>query len=65
MQLIATASYTKPRFIPNWLDDGVRVDWFRALISSLFFFTALSIAFKMSTDTEDETENAHQKQDSV
>ena len=65
VQLIATASYTKPRFIPNWLDDGVRVDWFRALISSLFFFTALSIAFKMSTDTEDETENAHQKQDSV
>lgn len=65
VQFVATASYSKPLFIPSWLDNGVRVDWFRALISSLFFFTALSIAFKMSSDTEDETHNAHEKQDRV
>jgi hypothetical protein len=65
VQFIATASYSKPRFVPSWLDNGVRVDWFRALISSLFFFTALSIAFKMSSDTEDETHDAHEKQDRV
>jgi hypothetical protein len=65
VQLGATASYSKPRLIPSWLDNGVRVDWFRALITSLFFFTALAIAFKMSTDTEDQTENADEKQDCV
>ena len=65
LQFSATASYSKPRLIPSWLDKGVRVDWFRALITSLFFFTALAIAFKMSTDTEDETENADEKQDCV
>ena len=65
VQLSATASYSKPRLVPSWLDNGVRVDWFRALITSLFFFTALAIAFKMSTDTEDQTENADEKQDRV
>ncbi len=65
VQLSATASYSKPRLIPSWLDNGVRVDWFRALITSLFFFTALAIAFKMSTDHEDQTENADEKQDCV
>jgi hypothetical protein len=65
IQFVATTSYLKPRFIPSWLDTGVRVDWFRALISSMFFFTALFIAFKMSSDAEDETENAHEKQDCV
>jgi hypothetical protein len=58
VQFIATASYSKPRFVPVWLNNGVRVDWFRALVTSLFFFTALAIAFKMSSDTEDQTENA-------
>jgi hypothetical protein len=61
----ATILDSKPRFVPSWLDNGVRVDWFRALISSLFFFTALSIAFKMSSDTEDEIHDAHEKQDRV
>ena len=65
IQFIATASYSKPRFVPSWLDNGVRVDWFRALITALFFFTAISMAFKMSTDTEDETESTHQKQDRI
>ena len=65
VQLIATVSYSKPSLVPTWLDNGVRVDWFRALITSLFFFTALAIAFKMSTDTEDQTENADEKQDRV
>ena len=65
VQLSATASYSKPRLVPSWLDNGVRVDWFRALITSLFFFTALAMAFKMSTDTEDQTENADEKQDRV
>jgi hypothetical protein len=65
VQLSATASYSKPRLVPSWLDNGVRVDWFRALITSLFFFTALAMAFKMSTDTEDQTENADDKQDRV
>jgi hypothetical protein len=61
----ATILDSKPRFVPSWLDNGVRVDWFRALISSLFFFAALSIAFKMSSDTEDETHNAHEIQDRI
>jgi len=61
----AIASYSKPRLIPSWLDSGIRADWFRALVTSLFFFTALAIAFKMSTDTEDQTENADEKQDRV
>ena len=65
IQFVATILDSKPRFIPSWLDNGVRVDWFRALISSLCFFTALSIAFKMSSDAEEETENAHKKQDCV
>jgi hypothetical protein len=65
VQLSATSSYSKPRLVPSWLDNGVRVDWFRALITSLFFFTALAVAFKMSADTEDQTENADEKQDRV
>jgi hypothetical protein len=65
VQLTATASYSKPRLIPGWLDDGVRVDWFRALVTSIFFFTALAIALKMSTDSEDQIENAGEKQDRV
>jgi len=65
IQFIAIASYSKPRLVPGWLDNGVRVDWFRALITALFFFTAISIAFKMSTDTEDETESTYQEQDRV
>jgi hypothetical protein len=65
VQFSATASYSKPRFVPSWLDNGVRVDWFRALVTSLFFFTALAMAFKLSTDTEDETEGANEKQDCI
>ena len=65
IQFVATILDSKPRFVPSWLNNGVRVDWFRALISSLFFFTAISMAFKMSSDTEYETENAHEKQDRV
>jgi len=65
VRFTATASYTKPRLVPTSLDNGVRVDWFRALVTSLFFFTALAIAFNMSTDTEDETERANEKQDCV
>ena len=65
IQFVATILDSKPRFVPSWLNNGVRVDWFRALISSLFFFVALAMAFKMSSDTEDKTENAHEKQDRV
>ena len=65
VQFIATVMYSKPRFAPSWLDNGVRVDWFRALVTSLFFFTALAMAFKLSTETEDETEGAHEKQDCI
>ena len=65
IQFVATILDSKPRFVPSWLNNGVRVDWFRALISSLFFFTALSTAFKMSSDIEYKTENAHEKEDRV
>ena len=65
IQFTAIASYFKPRFVPSWLDNAVRVDWFRALMTALFFFTALSIAFKMSDDAEDEKDRQDKKQDRV
>ena len=65
IKFVATILDSKLRFVPRWLDNGVRVDWFRALLSSLFFFSALSIAFKMSSDTEDETERADEEQDRI
>lgn len=65
VKFIATASFSKPRFIPNWLDDGVRVDWFRALVTAVFLFSALLIAFKMSLDVDDEKKCEDKKQDCV
>jgi hypothetical protein len=65
IQFTASASYLSPRFIPIWLENGVRIDWFRALITSVFLFTALAIAFRISTDFEDEAKSTHEKQDCI
>jgi hypothetical protein len=65
IQFTAAASYSSPRFVPIWLDNCVRADWFRALVTSLFLFLALALAFRMSTEIEDETESTHEQQDCI
>jgi hypothetical protein len=54
MKFIATASYLKPGYIPIWLDDVVRLDWYRALAAGQFFVLLMYMAFKLSIDIEDE-----------
>lgn len=63
VQFLATASTSNPRFVPQWIDDGVRLDWFRALLSVVFYFTLISVAFKLSTEAEEDEESKRQDQD--
>jgi hypothetical protein len=63
VQFLASASNSDPRFVPRWLDDGVRADWFRALIAAVFYFTLISVAFKLATETEEKAESAGEDQD--
>lgn len=63
VQFLATASTSNPRFVPQWIDDGVRLDWFRALLSVVFYFTLISVAFKLSTEDEEDEESKREDQD--
>ena len=63
VQFLATASTSNPRFVPQWVDDGVRLDWFRALLSVVFYFTLISVAFKLSTEAEEDEESKREDQD--
>jgi ABC-type sugar transport system permease subunit len=63
VEFLASASNSDPRFVPRWLDDGVRIDWFRALITAVFYFTLISVAFKLATETEEKSESAGEEQD--
>ena len=61
----ATWFFAQPQFVPTWLDSGLRLDWVRALLSAVFYFTAIFVAFKISTEAVDETKDSHETQDSI
>lgn len=46
----ASAPYSVPRFVPRWLDNGVRADWYKALIFGLFHLVLFFVAFRLSAD---------------
>ena len=61
----ATWFFAQPQFVPTWLDSGLRLDWLRALLSAVFYFTAIFVAFKISTEAVDEPKDSHETQDSI
>ena len=65
VQFLASASNSDPRFVPRWVDDGVKIDWFRALIAAVFYFTLFSLAFKLATETEENSESAGEDQNRI
>lgn len=62
IKFVASASYLKPRYVPIWLDDVVRLDWYRALAAGLFLIVFMHVAFKLSVVTNleisEETDNS-------
>lgn len=65
VQFIASAPNSVPRFVPRWLDVGVRTGWFSALNFAVFYFGLFLVAFKLSGSTDEKTEIAHEEHDHV
>ena len=63
VKFVATAPSSVPRFVPRWIDNGLRVDWFRALIFMIFYSALFFAAFKLSDETEEKPESLCKEND--
>ena len=59
----ASAPYSVPRFVPHWIDNGVRADWYKALIFGLFHLVLFFVAFRLSADKRKKMKSAREELD--
>ena len=48
VRFLASAPYSVPRFVPRWLDDGLRTGWFRTISFGVFYFILFFAALRLS-----------------
>jgi hypothetical protein len=56
--------YSVPRYVPHWINNGLRLDWLRTLCFGVFYFALFFAAFRLSIESEKKTESALREDDS-